>query len=135
VSNSQEAAFSALNAIADRLQPHQEMLARAWSRFFGATANAVQELSILRSTIAQVNRAIALEAPAIAEATGNSIHHIRSFQPSGIDAELQVWFDDHYPADFLRCVARYRSFSTATWRGRGWKGFAGPDRAVAQVSA
>lgn len=124
-----EPTFDHLNAIADRLQPQQDRLAQAWSRFFAATVNGIQELEILKRAVAEVNQAIAVEIPKIAAATRNAAGSVESFRPRGLDAELKVWFDDHFPADFLRFVAQYRSFSVSFWKSRGWKGFSPVGRA------
>lgn len=135
MSTSPEPDFASLKLIADRLQPHQDVLARSWARFFAATVNANEEFSILRRSIAEVNRAIEREIPAIALATGNSERNIMTFRPHGVDSELKVWFDDHNPADFLRCVERYRSFNMSAWKTRGWKGYSSQKATIAEVTA
>lgn len=119
--------FDRLNAIADRLQPAQDRLRRAWAAYVAVTSGAGEAYSKLALVVASVNAEIAAVSDEIAEITGNAPQNIRTYAPAvrnGVVLDpMRVWFDDNYPADFIRAVATYRSFNTQFWVSRGWRGF------------
>lgn len=127
VLNEEEVA-EGLNEIADAIQPQEDALLTAWSAL--RSLPTLDGWNGLVAACAAANAAIEPHVERIAKLTENSTSSLRSFSPAlrglsvgGCGREVAVWFNDRFPASFLRNVARYGSFDEAFWPQRGWQGY------------
>lgn len=127
VLNEEEVA-EALGEIADAIQPQEDALNGAWSALLALSG--LDGWKGLIEACAAANAAIEPYVERIARLTENSTSSLRSFSPAirggslgGSGPEVAVWFNDRFPASFLRNVARYRSFDEGYWPKRGWRGY------------
>lgn len=113
-----EPTFEALYAIAALIEVHERDWKAAWSELLDTSCGpAAGWEARLRRSCAALNAVIEPHVAEIARATGNSLSTVRSvFEPT---SQLDVWFGSNpklAPAEFLRKVARHRSFNLHAWR-------------------
>lgn len=127
VLNEEEVA-EGLNEIADAIQSQEDALLRAWIAL--RSLSGLDGWNGLVKACAAANAAIEPHIERVARLTENSTSNLRSFSPEmrgvslgGSGREVSVWFDDRFPASFMRNVALYRSFDEGYWQQCGWRGY------------
>lgn len=107
--------FEELNDIARAIQPHEAAWRAAWEQLL-APDSRVGEIEKLREATAALNREVELRIPDVARVTGNNVDALRcGLRPAD---DLSCWFGCsplRPPSEFLRNVARYRSFNERYW--------------------
>ncbi len=113
----------ALERIADAIAPLVPAYMDAWSRLGRTEKTGAEELDDLVAMQRQLNSAIEPHVDDIARLTGNPASTIRqAYQPKDV---YDVWFvqSNGDPAEFIRNVARFRSFNVDFWTNQGWMGY------------
>ena len=103
--------FAALHAIADSLEAAQKDWKLAWAGMDGA--DALDSTKLLKLTCKALNAKIEARIGEIAQLTGNNEDTLRS--GLGPKSDLEVWFSNDEPVQFLRNVSVYRSFNVVFW--------------------
>lgn len=112
----------ALLAIADEVAPLFPPVKVAWAQIGRTDAGCMAEVQFLKDAIAPLNALISGKVAEIASLTQNSPDSIRSI--GAPRDEFDVWFSGSQdPAEYLRCVAHFRSFNVHSWSARGWRGY------------
>ncbi|WP_404667129.1 hypothetical protein [Roseateles asaccharophilus] len=113
----------ALEAIADAIAPLVPAYHAAWAAIGNTGKTAMEELAVLAAARKQLNDAIEPHVAEVARLTSNNEGSIRMMGcPKD---EYDTWFvhSSGDPAEFLRNVARFRSFNTNFWTSQGWLGY------------
>lgn len=118
---------SELYSIAAALQEPQKETVALYAQYMrDPPANGKLHQQFLTS-LRKVNKSVEAHIDAIAEASGNSKHALRSvFGPEinqGRGLSHYFWLHTHRPADMVRTVAQYGSFNVHRWISQGWKGW------------
>lgn len=113
----------ALEAIADAIAPLVPAYHAAWAAIGNTGKTAMQELAVLAAARKRLNDAIEPHVAEVARLTGNSEGSIRMM--GSPKDEYDTWFvhSSGDPAEFLRNVARFRSFNSNFWTAQGWLGY------------
>lgn len=109
--------FDRLNEIADALEPFVGSWQAAW-RNVGRGADTATEMKELDRTTDALNAAIEPYVEEVARVTNNSVSTLRQvYAPrSAEDRRWHAWFSgSSSPAQFLRNVAKHRSFNETHW--------------------
>lgn len=113
----QTPAFEALVAIAAFIEPHEKSWRSAWARVLSDECSSDTSEALQREC-ARLSQLIDGQFEAIARATGNATSTLRSvYSPRNC---FGVPFGDitTSPSEFLRSVAKYRSFNTFYWAAK-----------------
>lgn len=111
--------FDGLNAIADEIEP----LEPDWKACFEAVGDMDAYDALVAATRA-LNAVIEPHVDEIARITGNSASTLRQvYNPRD---EIESWFGTGpgpgslSPSQFLRNVAKFKSFNIEYWKSKGW---------------
>lgn len=115
-----------LKELADLAQPHQDRLVAAYAEKIGPDAISMEGFLEYMELVAEVDAFLITLLPRIASVTPNSIPSLQQVFCRKTDS-CECIFGTTRPADFLRCVAKYRSFNEQHWRSQGWGGYGRDD--------
>lgn len=113
----------ALERIAAAIEPFVGPYHAAFDALGKTDKSGSEELADLAAARKALNDAIEPHVDAVAKLTGNSADTIRMV--SAPKDEFDTWFTHSSgdPAEYLRNVARFRSFNTNAWTAGGWLGY------------
>lgn len=117
--------FERLNQIADLIEPQEATYFNAWAKFSRSASMA--DYDAIDNAASRLNEFIESHIPEIAATTHNSTDTIRQvYRPRD---EVSLWFaGTNSPSEFLRLVAKYRSFNEQYWTTQGWRGYTPKER-------
>lgn len=113
----------ALERIADQIAPFVPSFHAAFDAVGKTDMSGADELAAIAAARKALNDAIEPHVAEIARLTGNSESNI--WMMGAPKDEYDTWFTPAHgdPAEFVRNVARFRSFNTNFWTSQGWLGY------------
>ena len=121
----EDTTFEALNAIADKIQPFEAAWFAAWDAIGRTSKTGAEEIADLNAAAKILDVEIRKHLRTIADITNNSLSNIEMMarvHPDDVDFHV-AFSGAASPSQYLRAVAKYRSFNQNYWTSQGWTGF------------